>query len=285
MSTVELILLYLILAPLAGGLISGVDRIITARMQGRVGPPVLQPFYDMLKLCRKENLVVNRFQNFYVFSFLIFAVLTGAIFFAGGDLLLVIFSLTLASAYLVMAAYSTRSPYTHIGAERELLQIMAYEPMVLITALGMYVVTKSFFVSDIVSWPKLPLMFYMPGIFLGFVFVLTIKLRKSPFDLSTSHHAHQEIVKGITTEFSGPVLAMIEIAHWYEVVFLLGILALFAASSPWFAAVMVIAVYFLEILVDNTFARFRWQRVVESAWGVTIACGCTNLIVLHYLLK
>jgi hypothetical protein len=39
----------------------------------------------------------------------------------------------------------------------------------------------------------------IPGIFLGFVYILTIKLRKSPFDITTTHHAHQVIVKGVTT--------------------------------------------------------------------------------------
>jgi len=85
-------------------------------------------------------------------------------------------------------------PYSTIGAERELLQMMAYEPALLIAALGMYWVTKSFHVSAIVSYSH-PLIAVLPGIFISVLFILTIKLRKSPFDLSTSHHAHQELVK------------------------------------------------------------------------------------------
>ena len=42
--------LYLILAPFAGALLAGIDRKITARMQGRQGPPLLQPLYDVSKL-------------------------------------------------------------------------------------------------------------------------------------------------------------------------------------------------------------------------------------------
>ena len=64
-------------------------------------------------------------------------------------------------------------------------------------------------------------------VFLGFVFILTIKLRKSPFDLSYSHHAHQELVKGITTEMSGPTLAKVEIMHWCENVLFLGWVGMF----------------------------------------------------------
>ncbi len=47
-------ILFLLLAPIIGGLVSGIDRKLTARMQGRVGPPIFQPFYDVGKLLEKE---------------------------------------------------------------------------------------------------------------------------------------------------------------------------------------------------------------------------------------
>ena len=93
-------LLFLLLAPIAGGLIAGIDRRITARMQGRVGPPILQPFYDVGKLFEKEKVVVTSSQNFYVLCYLVFIALSGALFFGGGDLLLVIFAFTLAHVFL-----------------------------------------------------------------------------------------------------------------------------------------------------------------------------------------
>ena len=123
------IVAYIVLAPFVGGFLAGLDRIISARMQGRVGPPVLQPFYDVLKLFEKEKITVNKVQDFYVACFLLFVVVTGCFFFAGGDLLLVLFTLTTASAFLIIAAYSSNSPYAQLGAERELLQTMAYEPI------------------------------------------------------------------------------------------------------------------------------------------------------------
>ncbi|MBC7765663.1 MAG: NADH-quinone oxidoreductase subunit H, partial [Hyphomonadaceae bacterium] len=94
-------ILYILIAPIAGGLLAGIDRIISARMQGRVGPPLLQPFYDVMKLFQKETVVVNPFQGFYILGFTIFIIFTGAIFFAGEDLLVVIFALTLASIFFV----------------------------------------------------------------------------------------------------------------------------------------------------------------------------------------
>ncbi|MGD0726391.1 MAG: complex I subunit 1 family protein [Spirochaetia bacterium] len=269
-------------APLLGGLLAGVDRKLTARMQSRWGPPVLQPFYDVRKLFQKENIVVRRSQNFYVYFFLFFMVFTAALFFTGGDLLLTIFALTLASIFFVLGAYKASSPYSFIGAERELILMMAYEPMVLLAAVGMYLVTRSFIVGDIARYPRL-LVQYLPGLFTGFVIILVFKTRKSPFDLSMSHHAHQEIVRGVTTEFSGRTLALIEIAHWYETVVVLGMVALFFASIPWLAAVVTAAVFFTMILVDNVFARVKWQLALASGWIVAATLGVGNIMVVYFL--
>ena len=258
---------YILLAPVLGGLVAGIDRKVTARMQGRVGPPIIQPFYDVGKLFEKENPVVTTTQNFYVLSYLVFMMVAGALFFSGGDMLLVIFAFTLSHIFLVLGAYASYSPYSHIGAERELIQIIAYEPMIIFTAVGMYMVIHSFNVSAIVS-SGIPIILFLPGVFIGYLIVLTIRLRKSPFDLSTSHHAHQEIVKGVTTDFAGPNLGKIEIAHWYENVFLLGVVYLFFGFNPLIAIAAIIVVYFIEILIDNTMSRVKWQLTLRSAWLV-----------------
>jgi ech hydrogenase subunit B len=273
---------YLVGAPILGCLLAGWDRRISARMQSRQGPPILQPLYDVLKLWQKESIVVRRSQNFYVFFFLLLVIFTGALFFSGSDLLLVIFALTLAAIFFVLGAYKASSPYSFLGAERELLQMMAYEPMVLLTAIGMYMVTKSFSVEGIANHPAL-LIQTLPGVFLGFLYTLEIKFRKSPFDLSCSHHAHQELVRGITTEFSGRALALIEIAHWYENVFLLGWVYLFFAASPVLGVTVSLAVFLFVILVDNVFARLKWQAALKSAWAVAALLGFGNILVLSWL--
>ncbi|MCE2604277.1 NADH-quinone oxidoreductase subunit H, partial [Pseudomonas aeruginosa] len=78
----------------------------------------------------------------------------------------------------IVAAFSSNSPYSQIGAERELLQMLAYEPMVLLTAIGFYIVVGSFEVRQIVATDS---MSFLPliGVFFGFLFILTIKFRKS----------------------------------------------------------------------------------------------------------
>jgi ech hydrogenase subunit B len=278
---------YLILAPFAGALLAGVDRKISARMQGRQGPPIMQPLYDVSKLLKKQTKTINRVQILYLLSFLFFIIFTGILFFGGYDLLLIFFTLTTANIFLVIAASSGHSPYAFMGASRELVQMLAYEPMVLITAIGLYIVTGSFKVSEIVGAENTCPIIYLPGIFFGFLFILTIKLRKHPFDLSTSHHAHQEMVKGITTEFNGQMFAIVEISHWYENIFILGVLALFFLNSHWWSvivAIVAIAIcYFVEILVDNTNARLKWKHMLDNTWIVTALIGAINLIILEVI--
>jgi ech hydrogenase subunit B len=284
MTALFMVIGYILFAPLLGGLLMGLDRIVTARIQSRVGPPVLQPFFDVFKLLGKQNLTVNRFHSYYLFFFLIFMMVSGAMFFAGDDLLMVIFALIVADVFLVLGAYSTNSPYSSIGAERELLQMLSSEPMMLLTAVGFYMVTGSFDVSDIASSGK-RLVLYLPGVFIGLTYVLTIKLRKSPFDLSTSHHAHQELVKGITTEFAGPSLALIEIEHWYETILLLGMICIFFAFNAALAVFGTLFIYFVEVLIDNTNARIKWELMLKSAWLVTALLGIGNLLVLYFVLQ
>ena len=104
-----LIPLAVIISPFAGGLLTGLDRKITARMQGRVGPPILQPFYDVLKLLSKHAVTVNDVTRYFVTIYLFFTAFTTVIFIAGFDVLLSVFALTLANVFLVITAFSAKS--------------------------------------------------------------------------------------------------------------------------------------------------------------------------------
>ena len=284
MTSFIIAIVYLIGAPFAGALLEGLDRKVAARMQGRKGPSLFQPLYDIHKLFCKQSVVVNSVQDFLVCGFLVFVVFTGALFFWGGDILLVFFALTLAGIFFIMSACSANAPYSSMGAQRELMQMMAYEPMVLLTAIGFYIATGSFSVRQIAQAP-VSAVCYLPGFFVGFLFILTIKFRKSPFDISTSHHAHQEMVRGVTTELSGNILALVTLSHWYENVFLLGVVGLFIINSSWVsipAAVLVcLAAFLFETLVDNVFPRVKWQEMLKWTWIVTLARDLENSDVIH----
>ena len=277
------IVCYIVLAPFLGGFLEGVDRKISARMQGRVGPPVLQPFYDVQKLLNKQVIAVSRAQTFLLLTYMLLMIFTGAMFFGGSDILMCFFILATAATFLYFASMITSSPYSTIGGQRELIQMMAYEPAVLLTCVGFYLSAKTFNVDAIAASPTSHIL-YLPGFFFAFVFIMTIKMRKSPFDTATSHHMHQELVKGLTTEMGARNLAFFQIAEWYENIFLLGVVALFIVNSnplSIVAAVLVIlAVYFVEILIDNTNARFRWEQMLKITWLVTLLSAGVNLLIL-----
>ena len=274
---------YILLAPLLGGLLSGLDRKVSARMQGRIGPSILQPFYDVMKLFSKQFIIVNPAQTFLIISYFMTLVFTGCMFFYGSDILLCFFILSTGATFLIFAACVTNSPYSNLGASRELVQMMCYEPAVLLACVGFYLATGSFNVIDIIQ-SDVSVIIKTPGFFLAFVFILTIKMRKSPFDLSASHHPHQEMVKGVTTDMGAKTLGIFEVAEWYENVFLMGFVALFFINkNPWsyvLAVVAVLVVYFLEILIDNTSARVKWHTMFKVTWIITLLAAGTNLIIL-----
>ena len=182
--------------------------------------------------------------------------------------------------FLVIGAFSATSPYSQVGANRELIQILTYEPLIILAFVGIYLVTGSFKISQVLLQTK-PLLASLPLLYIALCYALTIKLRKSPFDFSTSHHAHQELVKGFLTEYSGPYLALVEIGHWYEVVLILGLCSLFWATS-WIGIIVLVGVtYLCEILIDNTTARMTWRWMLGYVWTIGLAMSFVNLIWLH----
>ena len=282
------VIIYLIFAPFIVSILSGVDRIVTARMQGRCGPRLLQPWFDLIKLFSKESTAVNGIQKILVMAHCFFAIFSGAIFFAGGDILLVLFALTMAEVFLILGAYSVNAAYSEIGAQRELLQMMAYEPMTLLTAAGFYLSAGSFRVTDIISG-NVPLILKMPGFFIGFCFVLVVKLRKSPFDLATSHHVNQEIIKGLTGDLSGPVYGFSLLAELYEEALMLGMAGLFFLTSDRMSIIAVFiaiaVIMFVMSLIDNIFPRVKWETLLKTEWIVTFFAGGGNLIILSLIRK
>ena len=274
------IVVFAVVAPVVGCLLDGLDRKVSARMQGRVGPRLLQPYYDVRKLLQKEQASVNAIDEAYITCALIFCAIAGGMFISGSNLLMCVFLVTLATLFVIIAAYSARSPYADTGADRECLQVMSYEPMLLIMTVGFFTATQSFDTAQLTRLDA-PIILSLVPIFIGLLFILTIKLRKSPFDLSYSHHAHQELVKGITTEMSGRTLAKIEILHWCEsILFLMWVGMFFIWNSPVSIALAVAVValtWFFEVWIDNNFARVKWQACLKSAWLVALVMGVVNL--------
>ena len=80
---------------------------------------------------------------------------------------------------------------------------------------------------------------------------------------------------------------MVTLAEWYENAILLGIVGLFFLNSNPLsvigAIVAILVVWFLEILIDNTSARVKWQLMLKLAWGVTIVAAGMNLFLLEII--
>lgn len=268
------------LAPIVGGLIAGIDRKLTARLQSRYGPPILQPFYDVFKLLGKSPMTVNPWQILSVWVYLVSSALCVFLFFLGSDLLLMFFVLTIGSVFFVMGALSTQSPYAQVGAQRELITMLTYEPLIILVFVSIAMVTGSFKVTEVFAQSK-PLLGQLPLMFIVLGYALTIKLRKSPFDIAACHHAHQELVRGVLTEYSGPQLALIEIAHWFDVVFVLGLCALFWHTSFIGMVILLALTYFAELLLDNVTARMTWKWMLQSTWGWGLALSALNMLWLY----
>jgi formate hydrogenlyase subunit 4 len=276
-----IVIVTVVVAPFIGGLLFGVDRRITARLQGRYGPPIMQPFYDFFKLLGKERIAVSKLQFVWIYAYLVFMIASLLCLVFQSDILVLVFLLGFAGVSLVLGGFSSKSPYSHFGANRELLQIMAYEPVLLLLAIGVYAQNGTFLISEIFNQPK-PLLFSLWPLFIAVLYVLTIKMRKSPFDISTSHHAHQEIVKGITTEFSGPYLALYQLAEWYEIVLVLGIVALFWANPLVIGILIALGAFFLELLIDNIAARMTAPWMVRLSWTVGLVLGVLNIVYIYF---
>ena len=272
----------LVFGPVIGGLVAGIDRKLTARIQGRIGPPILQPFYDLAKLFRKQALAVNQFQIIYVYLHLAFMLAVVVLLAMGQDMLLILFAHAFSTLALVLGGMSVRSPYSRIGSMRKIMQMLAYEPILVMMVVGIYMSSGHTFMANAIFSPgSQPLLLSMPLIFVTFVIAMAIKLQKSPFDVATSHHAHQELVKGITLEYSGPFLGIIELTHFYETFVLFGILAMFWAPNIFVGLGLAALGFGVLVLLDNLCARLTTMWMVRFMWTVPMLLALSNIVWLY----
>jgi ech hydrogenase subunit B len=271
-----------IVAPLIGGLLRGIDRKLTAHMQGRIGPPIIQPFYDVIKLFGKKPMVAGGAQLAFAYAFLALIITAVVCFALRQDLLVVLFILFFGSLCLPLGALSVKSPYSQLGGHRELLQFLAYEPILLLATVPIALKAGGFPIANIFEYGQ-PLLPDLWITFIALLIALAIVMRKSPFDISSSEHAHQELVRGVVTEYSGPYLALIELGHLYEMVLLLSILGLFwvTGSLWWLSIIIALASWFIMLIVDNINARLTWSWMLKFAWGAGVSLVALNILFIN----
>jgi len=265
--------------PLLVGVLLGLDRVLTARLQGRQGPSVLQSLRDLTKLLHKKGSYVNGSQAMFAYGALVLQASAALVLIMGSDVLTAFLLSGVGCFLMVMAALSVRSPYSHLRAQRELVQMMATEPVVMMIVLSLGYASGSFLGSDMDEM----LVLTLPLAAASMVPVLLIRLEKSPYDIAT---AHSEIVSGPYVEFSGRGLGITKLAHWFELAVMFGILLLlFRLPDPALdlavKAMVVLAVVVMTAVIDNTTARLTRWRMLRFSLTFCLGAVMLNMIVLY----
>lgn len=277
MSESSLIVFLLILtAPVLGGFIYGVERVVKARMQNRVGPPIMQPFYDLYKLMDKRVMIVHSYHASLGVMHFVATWFAVAMLLAGADLIMVIFLHLLATALIVMGAYSVKSIYSHIGATRELISTMAHEPIFILTAVALYFVNGSFEASVMMNNESAPILM-MPFIYIALIFAFLIKLKKSPFDAA---EAHQEIIGGAEIEYSGIFFEALYTAKWLEYVYIYAFVFLLAGANLILGAALCLLTFIIINAIDNASARVNYPDMVRLTYKYAIPLALINIVFL-----
>ncbi len=207
----------------------GIDRVLVARMQARVGPPLVQPFRDVSKLMMKENIIPASALR-WLFQFcpimcvmgsaalLLYIPLFGqpALFEGSGDAMLIVYLLTVPSLALVAGGFASSSPYATVGAQREMVVMIGYEfPLsVTVVALAWRILqvtdANAFALSTMAQYPIWDLVgpLGFVGALLLLVSLISVtpgELGRIPFDLA---EAETELAGGLLVEYSGRNLAL-----------------------------------------------------------------------------
>ena len=254
-------------------------RKLTARFQGRQGPPFYQPFYDFIKLLGKESVTpagVNRLYNLLPWISLVSAVFALALIPVPGnpmrafpgDLIVFLYLLEMPALCEVLAGYSTRSPYAQVGAAREAMMSLAYNLPFLAAVIALAIRAGSFSLTALatapLSWAHLVAA-------LAFFMALPARLKINPFSIP---NAEQEVVAGPYTEYNGILLAVFELAHALELVALLGLFAAMflsplagsLAAWPVYLLLSLLTVVLITIIGTAT-ARLKLNQAFRFYWS------------------
>jgi len=84
------------------------------------------------------------------------------------------------------------------------------------------------------------------------------------------------------TDFSGPTMAIIELSHWYEYVFLSGIMFLFWKQNIVIGTALSLFTFFFVILIDNISARLSWNWLIKFTWTVVVGLSVINILFVYF---
>jgi NADH-quinone oxidoreductase subunit H len=259
-----------------------VERKAVARMQGRIGPPFMQPFLDFIKLLGKDTPVRGGAGGLLMRAWPLLAVsaAAGAVGLLPvlpssggfeGDLILLLALLEVPSMCIIAAGFSSRSIFGEIGSAREAVLSVAYNVVFLLAIVSIAASQHTFRLETLAQLP--PSFLRYLGI-AAILVCLPAKLHLNPFSLP---NAEQEIYSGPMTEYAGPELAMWELSHGLEWVAATGLVATLAAphiSLAWLAALLFVALSFVVVLLLSVLAaataRLAIDTTVRFYWQCTL---------------
>ena len=259
-----------------------VERKAVALMQGRIGPPFMQPFYDFIKLLGKGNPPRTGLAGALMKIWPLIAVSSAAGAVAllpvlpryggfQGDLIFLLALLEVPSFCIIAAGFSSRSIFGEIGSAREAVLSVSYNIVFLLAIVSIAASQHTFRLDALAALPASPLRWLGVA---AVLICLPAKLHLNPFSLP---NAEQEIYAGPMTEYAGPELAMWELAHGLEWVAATGLVATLAAPQItlwWLAAIVFVGlsigiVLLLSVLASAT-ARLAIDSTVRFYWQCTL---------------
>lgn len=295
----------LIFVAVAGAFLSWFDRKISARVQFRKGPPLLQPLYDFFKLLLVKETILPRHGSPFIFVLAPLLAVFGATM-AGvfillplfnistgfrGDILVIFYLLTLPSFSYIIGSLASGNPLAAVGGSREMKLIISYElTFILFIAAVIMKSGQHFDLRTIIDTQQsgTPFIGSISGVllFVAGVFCIQAKLAMVPFDMP---EAEAEISEGIFIEYSGPPYAMIKLAKFIMLFILPAFIValLMNGMRPGIGVLWLIlkilGVVLLLVLIKNTNPRvkikqasaffFIWMNLIVVIAIVLIAFG------------
>jgi NADH-quinone oxidoreductase subunit H len=259
-----------------------VERKAVARMQGRIGPPFMQPFFDFVKLLGKSTPPRSGVGGALMKAWPLIAVsaAAGAVGLLPvlparggfeGDLILLLALLEVPSMCIIAAGFSSRSIFGEIGSAREAVLSVSYNIVFLLAILSIAAAQHTFSLSALALLP--PSFMRSLGI-VAILICLPAKLHLNPFSLP---NAEQEIYSGPLTEYAGPELALWELSHGLEWVAATGLVATLLAPALamwWVGALVFVVLSFVIVLllsiVAAATARLQIDTTVRFYWQCTL---------------
>ena len=272
-----------------------VDRKLVARYQNRFGPRWFQPLADMFKLLAKEEIIPDGV-NKALFIFLpilgVTAALTSALYtpmlgFAPafsfrGDLILVVYMLSVLTICLGLAGANTVDRFSLVGATRTLTQLFSYEAPFMLTMLGPALSAGTLQISQINTYAQDTwwMILTQPIGFLVALIGLMGKLELPPFD---APEAETEIVSGALTEYSGRGLALFRIGKNVELVIGLTLISAFylgGLANPLEFILKTLGLLLVIALLQSLFARLRIDQTVGLWWRIGAILALVQILIL-----